>query len=146
MKVIKHLDSIPSEFWGKVIDDCTNLIVPEGKAMKYEYHIKDTDTFPLPKKFDKVTVGGRPFTHSFICYDIVDDSFLVKNNEGNLFSCNYVQPVIRKSYYGKIVRNLGEIGVELETLNKSLYTAQGASERLQEMADKIVELINSDKS
>jgi len=100
MKVVKCLEHIPEDLWGRVVEDGF-LQTRFNKFLGYdlkEFNIKQSDTFPLPEQGDKVEFSMNGLVKwdwaTFICY--YDGKFILKSQIDDIIARYYIRPIEAK--------------------------------------------------
>ena len=100
MKVVKCLEHIPEDLWGRVVEDGF-LQTRFNKFMGYdlkEFNLKQSDTFPLPEQGDKVEFSMNGLVKwdwaTFICY--YDGKFILKSQIDDIIARYYIRPIEAK--------------------------------------------------
>jgi len=98
MKVVKCLEHIPEDLWGRVVEDGF-LQTRFNKFLGYdlkEFNIKQSDTFPLPEQGDKVEVsedGVKWYDNDCVYVANYKKVFIINEPIVQFASANYIRPI-----------------------------------------------------
>ena len=101
MKVVKCLEHIPEDLWGRVVEDGF-LQTRFNKFLGYdlkEFNIKQSDTFPLPEQGDKVEVsedGVKWYDNDCVYVANYKKVFIINEPIVQFASANYIRPIEAK--------------------------------------------------